>query len=153
MDYLEAFKVPRTVNVHQSSRNLVKIHVCLFKPGVLYHGARLFRKMINRRVMLSEQFSLWVSKVTKYFAVVWFCIPTLMGSWRFKNWFKNSAPLPQPIRSKNKTNPRYEKKKKKKDARRCILGRSTCRPQIYCVCIGLSWQIIFSKSKFRTIYG
>ena len=34
----------------------------------------------------------------------------------------------------------------------CILGRSTCWPQIYRVCLGILRQIISLKNKFWTIH-
>ena len=39
----------------------------------------------------------------------------------------------------------------KDGATRCILGRSTYRPQIYRVCLGIWWQITFFKNEFWTV--
>ena len=40
----------------------------------------------------------------------------------------------------------------KDGATRCILGRSTCRPKIYCVCMGIWRQTISLENKFWAIY-
>ena len=37
-------------------------------------------------------------------------------------------------------------------AKRCIMGRSTYRPKIYCVCMGIRRQTISLENKFWTIY-
>ena len=40
----------------------------------------------------------------------------------------------------------------KDGAPRCNLGKSTCRPKIYCVCMGIWRQKISLENKFWTIY-